>query len=658
MPNTRERTLRMDTTSTRGQERSKLEVRHHRRLPVGADVLPQGGVHFRVWASKRHRVEVVLEGGPGHRPEAAPVAVGLELEGAGYFSGLVADADAGTLYRYRLDGGAELYADPASRFQPDGPHGPSQVIDPGAFPWHDLHWHGVPLKGQVLYELHLGTFTPEGTWEAASRELPALAHLGVTVLEVMPVADFPGRFGWGYDGVNLFAPTHLYGAPDDCRRFIDQAHALGMGVILDVVYNHIGPYGNMLPHFSPEYFTDRYSTDWGKAINYEDAHAGPVREYFLANAGYWIEEFHFDGLRIDATQNIYDTSADHILAAMARRVRQAARGRVTLLVGENEPQHTQLVRPPEQGGYGLDALWNDDFHHSAMVAMTGRNEAYYTDYHGTPQELISALKYGWLYQGQYYQWQQKRRGTSALDLQPTAFVTFLQNHDQIANSGHGLRCHVLTSPGRYKALTAVMLLGPSTPMLFQGQEFAAASPFFYFADCPGELARLTQQGRAEFLSQFASLAQPDMQARLRDPADPETFAHSKLDLSERQRHAGMYALHGDLLRLRREDTAFQAPRRGGMDGAVLGPEAFVLRFFGAHADDRLLVVNLGRDLALNPAPEPLLAPPEGMLWEILWSSEDPRYDGGGTAPLEGEDGWQIPGHAAVVLRPVTRARGQ
>jgi maltooligosyltrehalose trehalohydrolase len=612
-------------------------------------------VHFRVWASKRQRVEVVLEGGPGHRPGAEPLGIALEPEGAGYFSGLVADANAGTLYYYRLDGETELYADPASRFQPDGPHGPSQVIDPHTFQWHDQHWRGVSPEGQVLYELHLGTFTPEGTWEAASRELPALVELGVTVLELMPIADFPGRFGWGYDGVNLFAPTRLYGTPDECRCFIDRAHGLGMGVMLDVVYNHIGPDGNVLPHFSPEYFIDRHSTDWGEAINYEDAHAGPVREYFLANAGYWIEEFHFDGLRIDATQNIYDSSADHILAAMARRVRQAARGRATLLVGENEPQHTQLVRPPAQGGYGLDALWNDDFHHSAMVAMTGRNEAYYTDYHGTPQELISALKYGWLYQGQYYQWQQKRRGTSALDLQPTVFVTFLQNHDQIANSGRGLRCHVLTSSGRYKALTAVMLLGPSTPMLFQGQEFAASSPFFYFADFPGDLARLTHQGRAKFLSQFPSIAQPNMQAQLRDPANPETFALAKLDLSERQRHAGMYALHHDLLRLRREDPVFRVQRRGGLDGAVLAPEAFVLRFFGVQADDRLLVVNLGRDLPLHSAPEPLLAPPEGMVWKILWSSEDPRYDGGGTAPLEGEDGWQIPGHAAVVLQPMACA---
>jgi maltooligosyltrehalose trehalohydrolase len=379
-----------------------------------------------------------------------------------------------------------------------------------------------------------------------------------------------------------------------------------------------------------------------------------VREFFLANAGYWIEEFHFDGLRLDATQNIYDTSADHILAAIARRVRHAAHGRATLFVAENEPQHTKLVRPPERSGYGLDALWNDDFHHSAMVALSGHREAYYTDYLGTPQEFISALKWGYLYQGQHYMWQQQRRGTPAFDLTPAVFVIFLQNHDQIANSGRGLRCHVLTSPGRYKTLTALLLLGPGTPMLFQGQEFAASSPFFFFADFTGELSRLTRQGRAAFLSQFPSLAQPDMQAHLSDPTDPETFACSKLDLSERQHHGQMYALHRNLLRLRQTEPVFRSQRRGGMDGAMLGAETFVLRFFGAHGDDRLLVVNLGHALHLNPAPEPLLAPPEGMGWAILLSTEDPRYGGCGTAPLEDEDNWHLPGHAVVVLRPDTR----
>jgi maltooligosyltrehalose trehalohydrolase len=626
-------------------------VKQLRHLPVGAEVLPDGCVHFRVWASQCRRVEVVLEGGPGQSPGAAPLVAALTPEASGYFSGLVAGAGVGTLYHYRLDGEAALYPDPASRFQPCGPHGPSQVIDPDIFEWHDGGWHGMPLAGQVIYEMHLGTFTPEGTWEAASRELPELAKLGITVLEIMPIADFPGRFGWGYDGVNLFAPTHLYGTPNDCRRFVDRAHALGLAVILDVVYNHLGPDGNYLARFSPEYFSTRYTTDWGEAINFDDEHAGPVREFFLANAGYWIDEFHLDGLRLDATQNIYDSSSDHILAAVARCVRQAARGRTTLLVAENERQQTHLVRPPIQGGYGLDALWNDDFHHSAMVALTGRNEAYYTDYHGTPQEFISALKWGYLYQGQWYTWQKQRRGTPCFGLKPATFVTFIQNHDQIANSGRGLRCHRLTSPGRYKALTALMLLGPGTPMLFQGQEFAASSPFFYFADFEGELNRLVRQGRAESLRQFPSIAQPEMQVRLPDPAAPETFARSTLDFSERQRHSEIYTLHRDLLRLRREDAVFRAQRPGGMDGAVLGPEAFVLRFFGEESDDRLLVVNLGRDLPMDPAPEPLLAPPQNKAWTILWSSEDPRYGGGGTAPLEGAENWHMPGHAAVVLRP-------
>jgi len=403
-----------------------------RRLPVGAEVQQGGGVHFRVWAPRRRTVEVALEGGGGaHR---------LEAEGDGYFSGRVSAAGPGSLYRYRLDGG-QSFPDPAARFQPEGPHGPSQVVDPGTFPWTDRDWRGCGLAGQGIYELHVGTFTREGTWEAALRQLPALADLGVTVLEVMPVADFPGRFGWGYDGVDLFAPTRLYGAPDDFRRFVDRAHAVGLGVILDVVYNHFGPDGCYLREFSPDYFSARYKNEWGDPINFDDRNSGPVREFFFANAGYWVDEFHLDGLRLDATHQIFDASPEHILAAVSRRVRAAARGRLTFLVGENEPQEVKLVRPPDQGGYGLDALWNDDFHHSAMVALTGHNEAYYSDYRGTPQEFLSGAKWGYLYQGQLYSWQRKRRGTPALRLAPTAFVNFMQNHDQVANSARGQRCH-------------------------------------------------------------------------------------------------------------------------------------------------------------------------------------------------------------------------
>jgi maltooligosyltrehalose trehalohydrolase len=616
-----------------------------RRLPVGAEVQPGGGVHFRVWAPRRRAVSVVLEGGPG-----AGADVPLAAEPGGYFSGRAAGAGAGTLYRYRLDRGPSAYPDPASRFQPQGPHGPSQVVDPGGFAWTDQGWRGCGLEAQVIYEMHVGAFTREGTWAAAQRELPVLADLGVTVLEVMPVADFPGRFGWGYDGVNLYAPTRLYGTPDDFRRFIDRAHAMGLGVILDVVYNHLGPDGNYVKEYATAYFTDRYKNEWGEALNFDGADAGPVREFFVANAGYWIDEFHLDGLRLDATQQIFDRSPEHFLAALGRRVRQAGGGRATLLVAENEEQHARLARPLEEGGHGLDMLWNDDYHHSAMTVLSGHNEAYYADFLGSPQEFVSAAKWGYLYQGQRSQWQKKSRGSLTFGLDPAVFVNFLQNHDQVSNSARGLRCHALSSPGRFRALTALTLLMPGTPMLFMGEEFAASSPFLFFADHNPELAPLVRKGRAKFLSQFPSVAVPEVQAGLPDPADPGTFERCKLDLSERDRHTEASALHRDLIRLRRHDPVLRAPRRGGFDGAVLGAEAFVLRYFGGGGD-RLLVVNLGRDLHLDPAPEPLLAPPEGMHWAVLWSSEDPRYGGLGTAPPETEGTWRLPGQAAVLFAP-------
>jgi maltooligosyltrehalose trehalohydrolase len=471
----------------------------------------------------------------------------------------------------------------------------------------------------------------------------------------MPVADFPGRFGWGYDGVNLFAPTRLYGEPDDLRRFVDEAHRAGLAVILDVVYNHLGPDGNYLRQFSEDYFTDRYVTDWGEAINFDGPGSEGVRELFVANAGYWLDEFHMDGLRLDATQNIYDASAEHVLAAVTRRAREAAGARASIVVAENEPQHTRLVRAPERGGYGMDGLWNDDFHHSAMVALAGRSEAYYSDYRGTPQEFISALKYGYLFQGQRYKWQRQRRGTPALDLPPAVFINFIQNHDQVSNSARGARAHQLSSPGRVRAMTALLLLAPSTPMLFQGQEFASSAPFHFFADHAEELARLIRKGRAEFLAQFRSVATKEARAVLPPPEDPATFEACKLDFAERRRHAHVYEMHRDLLRLRREDAVFSAQAARGIDGAVLAAEAFVLRFFdpraGGGCDDRLLLVNLGPDLHLNPAPEPLLAPPEQTVWRTLWSSEEPRYGGGGTPPLETRYNWIVPGHSAVAMRP-------
>ena len=421
--------------------------------------------------------------------------VPLGAEDRGYFSGVAPHARAGSRYKYKLDGG-ETCPDPASRSQPDGPHGSSAVVDAAAFRWTDQKWRGVALPHQVIYEMHVGTFTKQGTWSSALAELPHLAETGVTVLEVMPVAEFPGRFGWGYDGVQWFAPAHIYGSPDDFRSFVDRAHSLGMGVILDVVYNHLGPDGNYLVKFAPQYFCEK-KTDWGPAINFDGDDSGPVREFCIANACYWIDEFHLDGLRLDATQDIHDSSKDHILRAMAREARKRAAPRDVIFVAENEPQQVKLVKTAEQGGYGLDGLWNDDFHHSAMVALTGRNEAYYTDYVGTPQEFISAMKYGYLYQGQRYKWQKRNpEAHRAWAMNPAVFVTFIQNHDQIANSAYGLRCQALTSPGKLRAFTALMLLAPGTPMLFQGQEFGASSPFFFFADHNPELNRQICQGRA------------------------------------------------------------------------------------------------------------------------------------------------------------------
>lgn len=611
-----------------------------RRLPVGAEPDPGGGVDFRLWAPLCHEVAVEIEG-----LDPAPMTAAAD----GYFSCRVSSARAGMRYRFRVDRDKAL-PDPASRFQPDGPHGASQIVDPDSFVWSDRAWRGIAREQLIVYELHIGTFTPAGDWQSAARELPALAELGITCIELMPVADFSGRFGWGYDGVNLFAPTRLYGPPDDFRRFVDQAHALGIAVILDVVYNHFGPDGNYLNSFSAAYVTDRYLNEWGEAVNFDGADSGPVREFFVANAGYWVDEYHLDGLRLDATQQIFDRTQDHILAAIVRRVREAGAGRTTIVIGENERQEARLLRSPEQGGYGLDALWNDDFHHSAIVALTGHHEAYYNDYRGRPGEFIAAAKHGFLYQGQRYQWQKNPRGSPSLDLAAECFVVFLQNHDQIANSGGGQRCHALASPGRLRAMTAYTLLMPGIPMLFQGQEFGASTPFFYFADHEAELARAVREGRGIFLAQFPSLASSEMQAALTDPGEMDTFRRSVLDHGERQRNAATYALHRDLLALRREDPVLRQ-RPGRIDGAVLADEAWMLRFFDGDGRDRLLIVNLGGDVVLDPAPEPLLAPVEGHGWRLLWSSEAPCYGGAGIVPLDPEGIWRLPGQAAIVLVP-------
>lgn len=607
-------------------------------MPIGAECRA-GSVHFRVWAPGHRDVSVVID------ERLHP----LDDEGNGYFSASVDNTAAGTRYRFRLDGAAELYPDPASRFQPDGPHGPSEVIDASTYSWRHPR-RGATRDGQVIYELHIGTYTTAGTYTAAAQRLERLAHLGITVIELMPVNEFPGRFNWGYDGVDLYAPCHVYGQPDELRAFVDAAHGLGLAVILDVVYNHLGPDGNYLGAFTPAYFSRDCATEWGDGINFDGADSAGVREFFIANAAYWVREFRFDGLRIDATQSLNDSSPVHVLAEITQSARTAAEGHPLLIVAENEPQDSRLLDSPERGGAGVCALWNDDFHHAARVALTRHNEAYLCGYLGTAQEFVSLALNGFLYQGQYFDWQKKPRGRRANSLPGAALVAYLENHDQLANTGFGHHLAALCAPSEVRAMTALLLLGPATPMLFQGQECGAATPFIFFADHRGELAELTRKGRLEFIAQFPSLAVPRTQQKLPAPSDAATFEQCKLSDSALAPNA-LFALHRDLIRLRRNDPAFAAQRPDCIHGAVLTRDAFVLRYCVPDAEERLLVINLGLDLHYTRHAEPLLAPPVDTAWSLLWSSEDSAYGGGGLPDPVTPTGLNFFGRAAVVLRP-------
>ncbi|MEX2141499.1 MAG: malto-oligosyltrehalose trehalohydrolase [Pirellulales bacterium] len=618
-----------------------------RRLPIGAEAQPDGGVHFRVYAPLRRHVRVVFEDSQDADSEQE---FELHRDEQGYHTGFAPAARPGMKYRLELDELDGLFADPASRFQPEGCQGPSEIVDPAAFEWQDAEWHGVSMPGQTLYELHVGTFTPEGTWQGAAKKLPHLVELGVTVVEVMPVAEFPGRFGWGYDGVFLFAPTRLYGAPDDFKRFVNEAHRLRLGVILDVVYNHFGPADNYLHLFADNFRSNRHMTEWGEAINFDGEDAAPIREFFIANAGYWIDEFHLDGLRLDAVQAIIDDSPDHITAALTRQARKMAGDRQVIITAENELQQSRMLRSPNEGGFGLDGGWNDDFHHAARVAMTGQNDAYYADYQGTPQEMISAIKWGYLYQGQWNARQKKFRGQPTWGIPAHSFVVFLQNHDQVANSLNGRGMQHYTSPGRYRAMTTLLLLAPGTPLLFMGQEFASSKPFLYFADHEEDLAKLIREGRVASFHQFRCLRSPEMKLFFADPGAIETFEACKLDWSERETNAQAYRLHRDLIRLRQEDPVFSAQEAANIHGMVLAPEAFALRYAGLHSDDRLVIVNLGRDLFWTTSAYPLLAPPYGADWKLMFSTGDPKYGGPGVAAVDMRE-WHLPGHAALVLRP-------
>lgn len=613
-----------------------------RRFPVGAEAV-EGGYAFRVFAPEARQVAVETE--DGARFPLAP-------KEHGYHAATLPLAT-GARYWLRLDEGIERFADPASRFQPEGLDGPSQLTDPRAFAWTDAAWPGLSPGGQVLYELHIGTFTPEGTWDAAIGKLGWLKDVGITAVELMPVAEFGAAFGWGYDGVLQYSPTRLYGAPDDFRRFIDAAHARGIGVILDIVYNHLGP-GQRFEAFATSYFRDDIENEWARAMDFRVRTAAGPRAYFVGNAIYWIDEFHLDGLRIDAAHAMEDDSGEHVVTEIVRKARAAAGARGILITAESEPERITSVRPPAEGGHDIDAMWNEDFHHSAMAAAWSRHEAYMHDHRGAPQEFVGVAKYGTLFQGQHYDWQDRGRGAYGLDLSPVHFINYLQNHDQVANSG-GQRFHRRTSPARARVITTLQLLSPQTPILFQGQEFAADTPFYYFLGVSGEMAEAVKQSRLDFLAQFQSLRDPAALQSLPAPADPETFQRSRLDWREAETHTDAVALHRDLIAMRRTDPTLsrQVPSRaGGVDGAVIGPDALLLRFFGENSgDDRLLLVNLGRDLNLRSIAEPLAAPPDGHDWMQHWSSEDHKYGGEGRRAMDLTDRAVLSGEVAVLFTP-------
>lgn len=620
---------------------------YKRKYPIGAEWIPNKGVHFRVWCPKHNKIELVLE-----NVDHSPLFCKMKKERDHYFSYFSKEASEGTLYRFRLSDSKEWYPDPASRYQPKGPFGPSEVISMD-YSWHDKLWKGVEVHGHVAYEMHIGTFTEKGTFDAAKHQLPYLEKLGITLIEILPINEFPGHFGWGYDGVNLFAPTHLYGTTKNVKSFIDKAHELGIGVILDVVYNHLGPEGNQMIAFADEYLSETYKTNWGQAINFDNPHS---KEFFLTNAQYWIEEYHFDGLRIDATPWFFSSSEVHILAELTKVIKKAGGKRKTIAIGENEPQDTRLLRSYEKGGYGFDMLWNDDFHHSANVRLTGKREAYYTDYLGSPQEFVSLIKYGFLYQGQYYDWQKKNRGTPDLNIPPHSMMVFLENHDQLANSGHGLRLHKKADVGNYKAMVAFFLLSPNTPLIFQGQEFNANNPFYYFADHSVDLSPLVKKGRRRELAQFPRLATSEVRKNLPDPENPLTFVQSKMNFKDLDQNEQIFSLFQDLIKLRKTDAVFAKMQNIKIDGAVLGSDSFLIRYFGEEDGDRLLLINFGPDHYFNPGPEPLLVPGLNRVFEVLWSSESKEYGGEGTPPIN-IPFWKILGHSTIVLKSVLKEQG-
>jgi maltooligosyltrehalose trehalohydrolase len=572
-------------------------------------------VRYRTWAPGKEKVEAVIFD-PAGLPERI---VSLGEEPSNYFSAIDPAGRVGDRYKYRF-GGSD-WPDPASRFNPDGVHGAGQVIDPGDYAWGDRAWSPPRVSELIIYELHIGTFTAEGTFHAAIGKLDHLVDLGVTALEIMPVADFPGARNWGYDGVLLYAPARVYGQPNDLRALVDAAHQRGLAVILDVVYNHLGPDGNYLGAYSRDYFNPEHKTPWGDGLNFE---LKPVRDFFVENTAYWRREFHIDGFRLDATHAIMDTSKKHVLAEIAEIVHSSG-GFVTAEDERNEPQ---LLLPPERGGAGLDAIWADDFHHVVRVMLTGTREGYYKSYEGTVEELAETLDHGWLFEGE----KRKRRGrgqpAAAADLLPEQFIFCITNHDQIGNHAFGARLNHIVSPAAFRAASALLCLVPFTPLILMGQEWAASSPFQFFTDHEPKLGQLVTEGRREEFRGFAAFRDPAARAEIPDPQAEETFLQSKLrwDENGEGRHAATLQLYREFLQLRRQSTVLRDRSRDNFQ--VFEPIGGIVRLlFGKSGSEQYLIL---ADLTGGHRAPKL---DSSRAWQPYLSSNEKRFGGEDSVPF-------------------------
>ena len=583
------------------------------RRPLDLGAVPRSieGVSFRVWAPRLRSLAVELTGPPARVIEMA--------RGDGdVFEVVVPEASAGVDYALVVDGERRL-PDPTSRHQPKGPHGPSRVVDAAAFSWTDADWAGRPLEEYVLYELHVGTFTPEGTFDAAIGRLDDLAALGVTAVEPMPVAEFPGGRNWGYDGVDLFAVQSTYGGPEAFARFVDACHARGLAVVLDVVYNHIGPEGNYLGVFAP-YFSDRYRTPWGDALNFDGPDSDGVRRFFIDNAVHWLRHYHVDALRLDAVHGIYDFSARHVLEELqASFAAEAAQlGRRAFIIAESDLNDVRIINPRERGGYGLDAQWSDDFHHSVHGLLVGSRRGYFADF-GSVSDLDAAIVRGYVYDGRYSPYRRRRHGNSAADRPGEQFVVFVQNHDQVANGSQGKRHGTLLSLEQQKLAACLLLTAPNVPLLFMGQEYGETRPFDYFVSHGDSgLVEAVRAGRRREHEAF------DDGGAFADPQDEATFRASTLDWSARGRapHAQLLSLTHDLLVLRRTHPALAHLRRDltrvWSDDAE---RTLVLERRHPSGQRAVVVFNLSAEARAIP-----ISAPPGPLKLALWTG-DPRYAG-------------------------------